>query len=102
MVDHAAPLESDSRAAIQLIDKGAMSNRTKHLRIAFHEVLGAVTGGKVILSHVPGADNASDILTKPLDRHTHEKHTASLLNDLKLYKYNVKLLSKWEHGKQWE
>ena len=35
-------------------------------------------------------------------RDTHEKHTASLLNDLNMYDYNVKLLSKWEHGKQWE
>ena len=75
------PFFSDSRVAIDMVKRGHLSEATKHLRISFHTVLDAVKAGEVSLTHTPGEDNRSDLLTKSLPRETHEKHTASILQD---------------------
>ena len=86
-------INTDSRVAIDLIKRGYMSAASKHLMRDFHEVKEAVDSGLVRLQHVPGVDNPSDVLTKALDRKTHEKHTNFILNDKGAVDYKRVLIS---------
>ena len=75
------PIMTDSQAVVKMLDRGNLSNQTKHLRISFHEIKELRDRGEITTEHIPGNDNRADICTKPLPRVTHEKHTSSLLND---------------------
>ena len=74
-------LESDSQVAISMVKKGRLTNRTKHLALAFNEVKEQNDAGLIFLRHVPGVDNTADLLTKPLPRFDFQKHARSILND---------------------
>ena len=75
------PVNTDSQTAIDMMKRGHPTEKTKHLALAFHSVKEAVVEGAVVLRHVPGTENTSDLLTKPLPRVTFEKHCESLLRD---------------------
>jgi len=75
------PIYTDSQVAIKMIEKGHLSNATKHLRISFNEIKEKVDDKEISLFHIPGTENPSDILTKPLPRVTHNKHMDTVLND---------------------
>ena len=75
------PIYTDSQVVIKMIEKGHLSNATKHLRISFNEIKEKVDDKEISLFHIPGAENPSDILTKPLPRVTHNKHMDTVLND---------------------
>ena len=45
-----------------------MSQATKHLHLAFHEIKEHVDAGHIKLIHVAGTDNPADILTKYVER----------------------------------
>ena len=75
------PFYSDSKVAIDLINRGYMSASTRHLLISFHTVKEAQDAGHIRLVKIPGEDNPADLFTKALPRVTHEKHTATVLND---------------------
>jgi hypothetical protein len=74
-------LENDSQTAISMIQKGRLTERTKHLALAFHEVKEANDSGEIFLRHVPGVENTPDLLTKPLPRDQFQKFSRHILND---------------------
>ena len=47
---------TDSQVIIAQVDKGDLSSKTKHLRLAFQAVLERVTDNDIMLQHVPGAE----------------------------------------------
>ena len=53
--------------------------KKKHNALAYHQVREAVAAGIVKVSHIPGAENVADILTKPTDGPTFRKHLKSML-----------------------
>ena len=62
-----------------------MTERTKHLALAFHEVKEANDSGEIFLRHVPGTENTPDLLTKPLPRDQFQKFSRRILNDYWLF-----------------
>jgi hypothetical protein len=53
-------------------------SRMKHIDIRAHFIRDCVNHGVVDVQHIPGIENPSDLLTKPLDRIVHEKWLTSL------------------------
>ena len=72
---------TDSQVIIAQVDKGDLSTKTKHLRLAFQAVLERVTDNDILLQHVSGVDNPADLFTKPLPKSEFEKHVSTILND---------------------
>ena len=81
---------TDSQVAKKMLERGTMTNTTKHLHLAFHEIKELIDSGSIKLVHIAGTDNPSDLLTKPLGRVVHEKHTGTILrDDYKAWKSNA-------------
>ena len=74
---------TDSQVILKQIDRGELSRRTKHLRLAFEAVKSRVADGHINLHHIDGKDNPSDLCTKPLPLEDFARHTNFLLNDSK-------------------
>ena len=72
---------TDSQVVCKLLKRGNLKDRTKHLHLAFHEIKEMIDKGEIKLMHIPGKENPADLLTKPLPRVTHEKHTKTVLRD---------------------
>ena len=72
---------TDSQVIIKQIDRGELSRRTKHLRLAFEAVKDRVAEGHIELEHVDGKNNPSDLCTKPLPLEDFARHVDFLLND---------------------
>ena len=64
-----------------MLKRGHLSTVTKHLAHVFVEVKEAVDNNIVVFYHVPGVDNTSGILTKPLPKPAFSKHRDTMLND---------------------
>ena len=72
---------TDSQVTIAQVDKGDLSTKTKHLRLAFQAVLERVTDNGIVLQHASGVDNPADLFTEPLPKSEFAKHVATILND---------------------
>ena len=72
---------TDSQVIIKQLDRGELSRRTKHLRLAFEAVKDRVAEGHIELIHVDGKKNPSDLCTKPLPHEDFARHTDFLLKD---------------------
>ena len=68
----------DNRAAKCLIEDPLSAARTKHIDIIYHHVREKVARQQMKFVSIPTADNAADILTKPLPQQLFEKHRLSL------------------------
>ena len=69
----------DSTSAIRMINNpDEVSNRTKHVNIAYHWIRESVRKGEMETDFVPGEDNVADIFTKPLPPPRHQRLTALL------------------------
>ena len=75
------PTYTDSQVIIKQLDRGELSRRTKHLRLAFNAVKDRVADGHIELTHVDGKENPADLFTKPLPQEDFARHTDFLLND---------------------
>ena len=73
-------IESDSQVAVDMLKKGRLTEASKHHALDFYEAKEMIDSGVIVLRHVPGDDNTSDILTKPLPGPAFEKHARSLLH----------------------
>ena len=72
-------LRVDNQSAIALIDlDNSVNERSKHIEVRYHWIRDAVCKGIIFPSHIPSKLNISDILTKPLDRVSHTRLSASL------------------------
>lgn len=67
------PLWTDSTSALKMVKSAdEITNRTKHIRIAYHWIREAVAAELISPDFTPGEDNVADIFTKglPAPRHT--------------------------------
>jgi hypothetical protein len=71
---------TDSKSAIQFIENtGSTPNReTRHLRRRVAKIREDMTRNMVVLHFVPGVLNCADVLTKPLGRVLHARHSNNL------------------------
>ena len=63
-----AALFCDNMAAIDTAHNPKINDRTKHIDIAYHSTREMIENGSLVLMHVPGEYNLSDICTKGLPR----------------------------------
>ena len=68
LIDIPAALNTDNNGSIDLTNNPRISDKSKHIDIAYHHVRDVVEIGKVNLLHVASTDNLADICTKPLPR----------------------------------
>jgi len=59
-------LSTDNEGTVDLVHNPRISDRSKHIDIAYHHVRDLVETGKLIVLHVPSTDNLADICTKAL------------------------------------
>jgi ribonuclease HI len=71
-------IQTDSKGALASLNNPQITQRTKHIDVMHHFVRERRAAGQVNFRWVPGKDNPSDILTKPLPRDAHEKHCKTL------------------------
>ena len=72
-------LRIDSTSAIRMINNpDEVSNRTKHVNVAYHWIRESVRKREMETDFVPGEDNIADIFTKPLPPPRHQRLTALL------------------------
>lgn len=69
----ASPINCDNRAAVYASRDPTAHSHLKHIDLRFKFIRGAVYLRQIDVSHIPGTLNIADLLTKPLDRPTHEK-----------------------------
>jgi hypothetical protein len=62
----AVPLYCDNVAAVFMANNAALSNKTKHIDIQYHDLRLNVSDDIVELRRVPTNDNPADMFTKPL------------------------------------
>jgi hypothetical protein len=68
------PLYIDNTSAITMIGTpNQISNRTKHIKIQYHWIRGAVRDQTIATPHVPSTENVADIFTKILFRPDFER-----------------------------
>jgi Reverse transcriptase (RNA-dependent DNA polymerase) len=65
---HPTPIHCDNNAASILSEDHVWHSRMKHIRVKYHYVRELVTDEELTITRVRSADNAADILTKPLAR----------------------------------
>ena len=58
--------EMDNQAAIAVAKRNDFRGRVKHIDTRFYFLADVISRGKVALTHVPGEDNPSDLMTKPV------------------------------------
>jgi len=59
-------LSTDGEGAVDLTQNPRISNRSKHIHIAYHHICDLVETGKLVVLHVPDSDNLGDICTKAM------------------------------------
>ena len=72
-------IKGDNQAMLKTCSSERHVGRVKHLDVRHHFLRFQTTEGKCALEHVDTKENAADILTKPLPRETHLRHTARLV-----------------------
>ena len=65
-------LQLDNQAAIAISKNPQHHSRTKHIDVQHHYIREKVLEGLINPSYVASAENAADILTKPLSKEKHE------------------------------
>ena len=68
----------DNQGAMKLADNPQFHNRTKHIDIRYHFVRDTLAAGEITLRYLPTADMVADILTRPLPRVKHQKHSGAM------------------------
>ena len=72
-------IKGDDQAMLKMCSSERCVGRVKHLDVRHHFLRLQTTEGKCTLECVDTKENAADILTKPLPRETHLRHTARLV-----------------------
>ena len=68
----------DNQGAMKLADNPQFHNRTKHIDIHYYFVRDTLAAGEITLRYLPTADMVANVLTKPLPRDKHEKHSGAM------------------------
>jgi len=61
-----SPLSTDGEGVVDLTQNPRISDRSKHIEIAYHYMHYLVETGKLVVLHVPGSNNLADICTKAM------------------------------------
>ena len=64
---------SDNTGAVALSDNPVLHSRSKHIDIRWHFICDLIRSKVICTSHIPGASNGADFLTKALPRFEHER-----------------------------
>ena len=72
-------IQGDNRGAIALTKNTKDHGKVKHIDIRHHYIRDLVSSGALDIEHIPSADNAADLFTKPLSR-DHHYRLLQLLN----------------------
>jgi hypothetical protein len=73
-------LEVDNNGAVALARDRRSCHRSRHIDRRYFKVRELAALKVLHVQHVPTADNAADLLTKPLDEETFLKHRRTLMN----------------------
>ncbi|KAF4772601.1 hypothetical protein HAV15_012150 [Penicillium sp. str.  len=71
-------LYCDSQSAIAMSQGHKHSSRSRHIEVHHHWIREKVQEGKIRISHIPGAQNIADGLTKPLPKPAFERFKKGL------------------------
>jgi hypothetical protein len=67
----------DNHAATRIAN-GAISQRSRHIRVKCHMVHEAVEEKVILVQHCPAKDQVADIFTKMLSQFIHQKNVEAL------------------------
>jgi hypothetical protein len=91
------PIYVDNEAAVNMARNWISGGRTRHTAVRINYLRELQEEGNILLTHIPGEENRSDIGTKNTDRTTFEKHGMHLHGQDKYYKEFVDTTKpKWE------
>jgi len=76
--NEAVIIYEDNQSTIKLAENFVNSDRTKHIAVRMHFIRDQIENNLIKLKYIPTTDQIADVLTKPLGRIQHEKHTKSL------------------------
>jgi hypothetical protein len=79
--DQPTPLSVDNSGAVELSRDRKSCHRSRHVDRRYFKVRELQALGSIVVSHVPTADNAADLLTKPLELSVFLKHRKTLMNE---------------------
>ena len=65
-IDTPTPIYTDSEAALNHTKNNVNHSRTKHIDTRYHYIREVHAAGLINLQHIPAAEQAADVLTKPL------------------------------------
>jgi hypothetical protein len=68
----------DNQGAVEMANVPKMRPRTKHLNIKYHFFRQFVEDGILQVEHIPGEDQMADVLTKPLEEASFQKHRQAI------------------------
>ena len=63
---HPSPLPVDNKSAIQVAKNPEHQLMMKHVHCTYHWMCDQVEQGQIMVSHIPGDENPTNIFTKPL------------------------------------
>ena len=63
---HLSPLLVNNKSAIQVAKNPEHQSTMKHVHHTYHWIRNQVKQGQIMVSHIPGDENPTDIFTKPL------------------------------------
>jgi hypothetical protein len=68
----------DNQGAVEMANVPKMRPRTKHLNIKYHFFRQYVEDGTLQVVHISGEDQMADVLTKPLEETSFQKHRQAI------------------------
>lgn len=72
---------TDSQCGEALAKNDVYHDRTKHIDVKYHKTREYVRHRQIDVKHIPGKDNMTDALTKPLARVLFERHMSRLMGE---------------------
>jgi hypothetical protein len=75
-------VQCDNKSVLHLIANGAgFSGKSRHMRVRWHFVHEMLEEGLIKIVHVPGDDNPTDLLTKPMGGKRFRRLRSMILNE---------------------
>ena len=72
-------LEMDNKGAVDLANSLSVGGRTRHVDVRMHYLRELKDQGMIVIKHIPGEDNETDIFTKNTSTATFNKHVVQFV-----------------------